>query len=87
MENQQLIYSNRKIDGSKTWLLFLFFGWSYGSLGSMGKQILFYLTAGGCGLWALYVMFTLNKKIKEANKKIALQCGFTTDELLMNGLI
>ena len=87
MENQQLIYSNRKIDESKVWILFLFLGWSYGSLGSMGKQILFYCTLGGFGLWSFYVLLTLNKKIKEHNRKIAIQCGFSTDDLFKNGLI
>jgi hypothetical protein len=37
----------------------------------IGKQILFYLTLGGCGIWTLYRLFTLNGAIKEYNKKIA----------------
>ena len=53
----------------------------------IGKQIFFYLTAGGCGLWTLYVLFTLNKKIKEYNKRMALQCGFEVTDLTKYGLI
>ena len=36
------------------------FSWlDYGSLGSMVKQIFYYLTLGGLGLWTLYRLFTL----------------------------
>ena len=47
MENKEAIYNGRKVSKSKTWLLFLFLGWSYGSIDKIGKQILFYVTAGG----------------------------------------
>ncbi len=42
------IYNGRKLDSTKMWILFLFLGWSYGS---MGKQILYYLTLGGFTIW------------------------------------
>tara|TARA_R110002153_G_scaffold67008_1_gene178778 strand:- start:795 stop:1058 length:264 start_codon:yes stop_codon:yes gene_type:complete len=87
MENKEVIYNSRKLENSKIWLLFLFFGWSYGSMDKIGKQILFYCTVGGFGLWTLYVLFTLNKKINEHNKKIALQCGFEVTDLLKHGLV
>jgi len=80
-------YNTQKADNSKIWLLFLLLGWSYGSLGSMGKQILFYLTFGGLGVWALYRMFTLNKAIKKYNRQIAINCGLGSDELLKLNLI
>ena len=87
MENKEAIYNGRKLSKSKTWLLFLFFGWSYGTFDKIGKQILFYCTAGGLGLWTLYLFFTLNKKVKEHNKKIALECGFEVTDLLKHGLV
>ena len=87
MENKEAIYNGRKLSKSKTWLLFLFFGWSYGTFDKIGKQILFYCTAGGGGLWVLYLFFTLNKKVKEHNKKIALECGFEVTDLLKHGLV
>ena len=37
-------------------------------------------------IWLLF-LFTLNKKIKEHNKKIALQCGFEVTDLLKHGLV
>ena len=81
------IYNEKKLPVGEMWLFFLFFGWSYGSLGSIGKQILYYITFGGFGLWSLYVLFTLNDKINNFNKKVAIDLGFTTDELLKIGLV
>jgi hypothetical protein len=89
MENSARVaaYQSRKADNTKVWLLFLFLGWSYGSLGSMGKQVLFYLTAGGLGLWTLIRLFTLSGSIKAYNKKIAREVGLSADEMVMVGLI
>jgi len=87
MENKEAIYNGRKVSKSKTWLLFLFLGWSYGAFDNIGKQILFYCTAGGFGLWTLYILFTLNGKIAKHNKKIALECGFEVTDLLKHGLV
>ena len=80
-------YNSQKLDNSKTWLLFLLLGWSYGSMGKMGKQILFYLTAGGLGLWTLYRIFTLGSSIKKYNKKIAVNCGLSSEDIIKLGLI
>lgn len=81
------IYQERKYNTTTGWLLFLFLGWSYGSMNKMGKQIFFYLTLGGIGLWTLYRLFTLNRATKEYNKKIAIGLGFENKELLQLGLI
>jgi len=87
MKDELYFYNSRKIDTGITWLLFLLFGWSYGSMGHMGKQILFYLTLGGLGFWFLYVLFTLNSKIRNYNKKAALDVGISNDDLSKLGLI
>lgn len=79
-------YQSRKLDKSTMWLLFLFLGWSYGSMDQMGKQVLYYLTVGGFGLWMLYVLFTLNKKVDDYNRKIAIQVNLSEDEMRMLGL-
>lgn len=81
------IYEARKANSTTIWLLFLFLGWSYGSMEQMGKQILFYITAGGLGFWLFYRLFTLNGAIKKFNKQIAQQAGMTSDDLLKLGLI
>jgi len=58
----------QKADSTKIWLLFLFLGWSYGSLGQPWKQVFFYLTFGGFGFWTIYRLFTLNKAIRKYNE-------------------
>jgi hypothetical protein len=60
---------------STIWLTYLFLGWSYGSLGKIGTQILFYITLGGLGIWAFIRLFTLGSAIKEYNNKIYLKNG------------
>ncbi len=80
------MYSQRAVKPTTMWLLFLLLGWSYGSMGQMGKQIFFYLTLGGLGLWGLYRLFTLNGKIRNYNKQIALECGLDSSEMLALGL-
>ena len=85
MENL-LMYNNVKLSEGKIWALFLFLGWSYGSMDQIGKQILFYITFGGCGFWAIYRLFTLSSKIKEFNRKKAISLGLTSQELMILGL-
>tara|TARA_B110000503_G_scaffold141231_1_gene234115 strand:- start:42 stop:329 length:288 start_codon:yes stop_codon:yes gene_type:complete len=80
------IYNGRKLESTKMWILFLFLGWSYGSMGSMGKQILYYLTLGGFTIWGIYLLFTLNGKIKKYNKNIALEVGLDENDLMKLGL-
>lgn len=81
-----MIYNSRKKDSTTIWLLFLFLGWSYGSLGKIGLQILFYLTLGGLGIWTLVRLFTLNGAIKDYNRNIALEVGLSADDILRLGL-
>ena len=79
-------YQSQKLDKSTQWLLFLFLGWSYGSMDQMGKQLLYYITFGGLGLWMLYVLFTLNKKIDDYNRSIAINLEMSNDDLRMLGI-
>ena len=85
--DKQFAYNERKANPTLIWLLFLFLGWSYGSLGKMGIQILYYITLGGAGIWTLIRLFTLNGAIREYNKKIAMELGFDNSELVQLGLI
>jgi len=80
------IFNSRKLDGTKIWILFLFLGWSYGSMEAMGKQILYYLTLGGLGIWVFYRLFTLNGAIRKFNKKIAIEIGIEENEIQKLGL-
>jgi hypothetical protein len=80
------VYKSRSIDKGMGWLLFLFFGWSYGLTNQMGKQILFYLTAGGLGFWSLYRLFTWSSAMDRFNQEVADSIGFTQEEKKKIGL-
>lgn len=80
-------YNAKAVDKGNIWILFLLLGWSYGSMDQMVKQIFYYLTLGGCGLWTLYRLFTLSGAIKKYNKQVALKCGLSTEDMLKLELI
>lgn len=87
MDNEKLLlYETRKVKPTNIWLLFLFLGWSYGSMDKIGIQILNYVTIGGAGIWTLIRLFTLNGAIKEYNRKIAAQIGLDNQEMSSLGL-
>tara|TARA_R110000796_G_scaffold135122_1_gene251250 strand:- start:143 stop:409 length:267 start_codon:yes stop_codon:yes gene_type:complete len=87
MEQENLmIYEATKLNSTVIWLLFLFLGWSYGSMDKVGMQILFYLTAGGFGFWALVRLFTLNGAIKEYNRKKAILANLSSKQMIAMGL-
>lgn len=81
------LYSDQKANPGIIWLLFLFFGWSYGSLNEGWKQFFYYITFGGFGFWTLYRLFTLNSAIRKYNKQIAISLGMSHDDLLRLGLL
>jgi hypothetical protein len=70
-----LMAQQELVKPSTIWLLFLFLGWSYGSMGKIGMQILFYITLGGFFLWGFIRLFTLSSAIKEYNNKVYLKVG------------
>jgi len=85
--DKQFAYNQRKAYATLIWLLFLFLGWSYGSLGKIGIQILYYITISGLGIWTLIRLFKLQGAIRDYNKKIAMELGFDNAELVQIGLI
>jgi hypothetical protein len=85
--NKLLAYESRKANTTTVWLLFLFLGWSYGSLDKIGTQIFFYLTLGGFGLWYFIRLFTLNGSIKTYNRKKAGQVGLDNQEMATLNLL
>lgn len=84
--NKVMIFQSRKANPTTVWLLFIFLGWSYGSLGKVGLQILFYVTFGGIGLWTLIRLFTLSGSIKDYNRQIAAQVGLNHEEMMSLGV-
>ena len=90
MEQEQenlMIYESTKLDSTVIWLLFLFLGWSYGSMDKVGKQILYYVTFGGFGIWALVRLFSLNGAIKEYNRKKAILANLSSKQMVAIGLV
>ena len=85
--DKQFAYNERKANPTLIWLLFLFIGWSYGSLDKVGIQILFYVTLGGVGVWALIRLFTLQGSSRDYNRKIAMELGFSSEEVIKMGLV
>lgn len=77
---------NNNKNGKNERLLFIFLGWSYGSLGKIGTQIFFYITLGGFGIWAIIRLFSLNNDIKNYNRQIAAQAGLSTEEMMSLGV-
>jgi hypothetical protein len=85
--NKLLAYESRKANPTTLWLLFLFLGWSYGSLDKIGLQILFYITLGGLGFWTLIRLFTLGGAIKSYTRIIASQVGLDNQEMATLNLL
>ncbi len=72
---QIMLAQNETLNRGTMWLLFLFLGWSYGSMNKVGTQILYYFTLGGLGFWALIRLFTLNSAIDDYNNKVYMRYG------------
>ena len=82
MDNSKILaYQERKANKSTIWILFIFLGWSYGSLNRTGTQLLFYATLGGLGFWTIIRLFTLNTAIKEYNRSVAINVGLSSEEM------
>lgn len=54
-----------------TYLFWFFFGCHYAYLGQWGKQILFWCTFGGAGLWMLIDLFRIPGLVSDYNKDVA----------------
>jgi hypothetical protein len=88
MDNDKLLaFNSRKANSTNIWLLFLFLGWSYGSLGKIGIQILYYFTLGGFGVWVLIRLFTLNGAIKKYNRTIANELKMEAEDMNLLNLM
>lgn len=68
--NKHYLQSQIKSVGTAYLLYFLLFGTHYAYLGKWGLQILFWITLGGLGIWALIDLFTISGKVNRHNAKI-----------------
>ena len=67
--NKLYLQSQVKSTGT-AYLFFFLFGFHYIYLGKWFTQILFWLTLGGIGIWALIDLFTISDKVNSYNAKI-----------------
>ncbi len=75
-KTEKILMANQEtVNPTMVWLLFIFLGWSYGSLRKIGLQILFYLTLGGLGVWMLIRFFTLGSAIRAYNNTVYIRHG------------
>ena len=56
-------------------------------MGQMGKQVAFYLTFAGFGVWLLVRLFNLGAAIKEYNRKVAVEVGLSAEDMLRLGIV
>lgn len=64
-------YLQSKVKSTGTAYLFWFLlGAHYAYLGKWGIQILYWITAGGLGIWALIDLFTMSGKVNKYNADI-----------------
>ena len=68
--NKHYLQSKVKSTGTAYLLYFLLFGTHYAYLGKWGLQILYWITLGGLGIWALIDLFTISGKVSRYNAKI-----------------
>lgn len=67
--NKHYLQSKIKSTGT-AYLFWFFFGAHYAYLGSWGTQILYWITLGGLGIWALLDLFTMSGKVNTYNASI-----------------
>tara|TARA_R110002074_G_scaffold233170_1_gene404828 strand:+ start:773 stop:1066 length:294 start_codon:yes stop_codon:yes gene_type:complete len=67
--NKHYLQSKVKSTGT-AYLLWFFLGAHYAYLGKWGIQILYWLTLGGVGIWALIDLFTMSGKVNRHNATI-----------------
>lgn len=73
-ETQALVardYEPRKKSVLLTYILWFFFGFHYLYLGRIGIQLLYWLTVGGFGVWAIVDLFRIPGMVEWKNEDIA----------------
>lgn len=70
-------YHRRKKDTLLTYVLQFLFSAPYGYLDEWGKQFLYWLTAGGFGIWWFVNLFRIPRKVRRYNDRLA-------DDILRN---
>jgi len=70
--NKHYLMSKMKSTGT-AYLCWFFLGCHYAYLGKWGLQILYWITIGGFGIWAIIDLFLIPTKVNNHNLKISMQ--------------
>lgn len=70
--NKHYLMSKMKSTGI-AYLCWFFLGCHYAYLGKWGLQILYWITLGGIGVWALIDLFHIPSKVSNQNLAISMQ--------------
>ena len=65
-------YRRRRKSTGVAYLLWFIFGLQYGYLGRWGLQVVYWLTAGGVGIWALILLFFIPSLVRNYNKDVSI---------------
>ena len=71
---KQLLYESKKKSTGLAYVFFLLLGCHYAYLGDWGKQLLFWITGGGLGIWVLIDLFRMSSLVREHNTRVMLEC-------------
>jgi len=66
-------YESHRKSGGLSYVLWLCFGFHYLYLGQLGLQLLYWLTFGGFGLWAIIDLLRIPGMVEQKNEAILLQ--------------
>jgi hypothetical protein len=63
-------FTRRKKESGKGWL-FWFFGFHYLYFGDVGKQLVYWFTLGGLGVWIIMDAVNMQKNVDRYNQRIS----------------
>lgn len=73
MNTEKYLLTQELKTKSYGYLFLIFLGAHYAYLGNWGKQILYWMTLGGLGIWMLIDLFSMTKIINNHNRPILKQ--------------
>lgn len=65
-------YKRKTKSTGVAYLLWFFLGWHYAYFGKWGVQVLYWLSLGGLGIWAIADLFRVPGVVRETNADIAM---------------
>ena len=78
--NKHQLQSSLRSKGT-AYLLWFLLGTHYAYLKNWGLQVLYWITLGGMGLWAIYDLLTMGSKVDKYNARIFQQIDLLEDQM------